>query len=131
MEYVRFGGSAENADAETAAVQISLPERDARLRIQRLDISKRKKDPLSGGFDIALLAHPEPGEEMIRIFGGADESLLLRAETAAEQRIAHAASALQIQADGMVRYSTSGEGAAVGKAEMIIGVHEIGLALRL
>ena len=128
---VRFRGETEDTDAEAKGFEILMPEGDASGWIQGLNLAQRREDALPGGFDKALLAGPDAGEEKIRVLGRANESLLFRTEAAAQKGLAHPSSFLQVQADGVVRESAGGEGAAVGKAEMEIGVIQTGLSVRL
>ena len=80
-----------------------MPEGDASGWIQGLNLAKWREDPLSGGFDIALLAGPDAGEEKIRVLGRANESLLFRTEAATQERFAYTASILQIQSHREIR----------------------------
>ena len=102
FQTVGFGGGAENTDAEAKGSEIRLPEEEAGWRFQRMNVSERRKEAPAGGLDEALLAGPEAGEEQIGILGGKDERLFLRAEAAAQERVAHIPSAFQVQADGTV-----------------------------
>ena len=100
---VRFRGGAEDADAEAKGFEIFLPKRDASGWIQGLNLPQRREDAPACGFDEALLAGPEASKEKVGIPGGADESLLLRTETAAQERVAYTASILQIQSHREIR----------------------------
>ena len=73
---VRFRGETEDAGAEAKGFEILMPEGDASGWIQGLNLPQRREDALPGGFDKALLAGPDAGEEKIRVLGRANESLL-------------------------------------------------------